>query len=88
VSTPRASSFPRSRFSRPCPAAAPKWGTERPTTGAVRRKLRKELTFDLVERLAAADPVFARVWQSYRGFMEESQAWQAISEQAYLETRN
>jgi TRAP-type mannitol/chloroaromatic compound transport system substrate-binding protein len=30
----------------------------------------------------------ARVWESYRTFLEESQRWQRISEQAYLETRS
>jgi TRAP-type mannitol/chloroaromatic compound transport system substrate-binding protein len=48
----------------------------------------KALTFQVVERLAAADPIVARVWDSYRAFLEESQAWQRISEQAYLETRS
>jgi len=47
----------------------------------------QSLTLRVVERLAAADPVVARVWESYRQFMEESQPWQQISEQAYLETR-
>ena len=47
----------------------------------------KELTFTVVEELAAEDPVVAKVWASYRQFMEMSQPWQAISEQAYLSTR-
>jgi TRAP-type mannitol/chloroaromatic compound transport system substrate-binding protein len=48
----------------------------------------KALSFQVVEELAAADPVVARVWDSYRRFLEESQTWQRISEQAYLETRS
>jgi TRAP-type mannitol/chloroaromatic compound transport system substrate-binding protein len=48
----------------------------------------KRLTFQVVDDLAAADPLVARVWESYRRFLDASQPWQRISEQAYLETRN
>ncbi len=47
----------------------------------------KELTYTVVEELAAEDPVVAKVWASYREFMALSQPWQAISEGAYLSTR-
>ena len=47
----------------------------------------KELTYQVVEGLAADDEHVARVWRSYRGFLEESETWQRISEQAYLATR-
>ncbi len=47
----------------------------------------KAITFEVIEEVAAADPIFARVWASYRGFMDRSRAWQEISEQAYLSTR-
>lgn len=47
----------------------------------------KTLSFEVVEELAASDPIFAKVWASYRTFMEASEPWQKISEQAYLETR-
>jgi len=47
----------------------------------------KTLTLQVVEGLAAADPLVARVWSSYSAFLEESQTWQRISEQAYLSTR-
>ena len=47
----------------------------------------KAATFEVVEELAAADPIVARVWNSYRTFLEESETWQRISEQAFLETR-
>lgn len=47
----------------------------------------KAATLEVVEELAAADPVVARVWDSYRTFLAESEAWQRVSEQAYLETR-
>jgi TRAP-type mannitol/chloroaromatic compound transport system substrate-binding protein len=41
----------------------------------------------VVEGLAADDERVARVWQSYRTFLEESATWQRVSEQAYLATR-
>ena len=47
----------------------------------------RELTYSVVEELAVDDPVFARVWDSVREFMGISQPWQAISEQAYLQTQ-
>ena len=47
----------------------------------------KAATLEVVEELAAADPVVARVWNSYRAFLEESETWQRISEQAFLQTR-
>ncbi|MGD8339563.1 MAG: TRAP transporter substrate-binding protein DctP [Gammaproteobacteria bacterium] len=46
-----------------------------------------ELTLEVVEGLAADDERVARVWQSYRTFLEESATWQRVSEQAYLATR-
>ncbi len=47
----------------------------------------KAATLEVVEELAAADPVVARVWNSYRTFLEESEAWQQVSEQAFMQTR-
>jgi len=47
----------------------------------------ERLTVDVIEELAAADPVVARVWQSYRDFRDASTPWQRISEQAILESR-
>ncbi|MBN1240670.1 MAG: TRAP transporter substrate-binding protein [Gammaproteobacteria bacterium] len=47
----------------------------------------KRLTLQVVESLAADDPTVARVWDSYRQFLQQSERWQRISEQAYLETR-
>ena len=47
----------------------------------------KELTYTVVDELAAEDPMVAKVWASYRQFMDTSRSWQAISEQAYLSTR-
>jgi len=46
----------------------------------------KELTYEVMDDLAARDPLSARIWESYRTFMEHSRAWQRISEQAFLET--
>lgn len=48
----------------------------------------KQLTSQVVEGLTARDPMAARIWESYRAFMERSERWQRISEQAYLETRS
>jgi TRAP-type mannitol/chloroaromatic compound transport system substrate-binding protein len=47
----------------------------------------KRLTYQVVDGLAARDAAVQRVWESYRRFLEESQSWQRISEQAYLSTR-
>jgi TRAP-type mannitol/chloroaromatic compound transport system substrate-binding protein len=47
----------------------------------------KARTLEVVGELAAADPIVARVWESYRAFLDASQPWQKISEQAYLDTR-
>ena len=47
----------------------------------------KSLTFEIIEEMAAEDDLVARVWASYRGFMERSRGWQEISEQSYLSTR-
>ena len=47
----------------------------------------KELTYTVLDELAAEDPMLARVWTSYREFMNRSQPWQAISEGSYLSTR-
>ena len=44
----------------------------------------KRLTFEIVEELAAADPIVAKVWTSYRDFMQHARGWQLISEQATL----
>jgi TRAP-type mannitol/chloroaromatic compound transport system substrate-binding protein len=47
----------------------------------------KALTREVVEELAAADPVVRKVWDSYSAFQAEASAWQSISEYAYLATR-
>lgn len=47
----------------------------------------KRLTLQVVDQLAADDPVVAKVWASYSEFMRRSESWQRISEQAFLETR-
>ncbi len=47
----------------------------------------KSLTMEVLEEIAAEDAIFAKVWASYRTFMEQSRPWQEISEQAYLATR-
>jgi TRAP-type mannitol/chloroaromatic compound transport system substrate-binding protein len=45
------------------------------------------LTLEVIEGLAGRDERVARVWASYRAFLDESATWQRVSEQAYLETR-
>jgi TRAP-type mannitol/chloroaromatic compound transport system substrate-binding protein len=47
----------------------------------------KSLTHDVLVDLADRDERVARVWRSYRAFLEASEPWQRISEQAYLNTR-
>ncbi len=46
----------------------------------------KRLTYEVINELAAADPLVERVWTSYRDFMMHARGWQLISEQAILET--
>ncbi len=47
----------------------------------------RTLTYQVIDDLAAGSERVARVWDSYRAFLEESATWQRISEQAYLATR-
>jgi TRAP-type mannitol/chloroaromatic compound transport system substrate-binding protein len=47
----------------------------------------ERFTLQVIEDLAARDPLVARVWESYRRFLDESRPWQRISEHAYLATR-
>jgi TRAP-type mannitol/chloroaromatic compound transport system substrate-binding protein len=47
----------------------------------------KALTLEVIEELAARDPIVARVWTSYRAFLELSAPYQRISEHAFLDTR-
>ncbi len=46
----------------------------------------KVLSLQVIEDLAARDPLAAKVWDSYRTFLGHSRAWQQISEQAYIRT--
>jgi TRAP-type mannitol/chloroaromatic compound transport system substrate-binding protein len=47
----------------------------------------ERLTQEVIDELAAADPLVARVWQSFREFRELSSPWQRISERSILESR-
>lgn len=47
----------------------------------------KRYSLQVIEGLAARDPVAAKVWASYRAFLEQSQGWQRASELSYLNTR-
>ena len=46
----------------------------------------KALTYEVMDDLAARDPLSARIWESYRSFMQQSREWQRIGEQAFLAT--
>lgn len=50
--------------------------------------LLKSITLELVDEMAAADPMSAKIQQSYFAFLEKSTAYQRISEQASLATRD
>ena len=47
----------------------------------------KRFAIQYYEELSASDPEFARVYDSYRGFLEEVQAWHLVSEEAYYNAR-
>lgn len=47
----------------------------------------KALTLEVIDELAAENPMVARVWDSYRAFQQASTPWQQISEQAVLSSR-
>jgi len=59
----------------------------RPLPGDVLRKL-KALSEEVVAEIAEKDPFARKVYASYRRFYDETRAWTAISEQAYLEARS
>ncbi|MEM1091779.1 MAG: ABC transporter substrate-binding protein, partial [Pseudomonadota bacterium] len=54
----------------------------RPVPEPVLQYLR-QLSLDVVEEIAAADPPFKRVLDSYLAFGEQVRGWNEISEQAY-----
>lgn len=45
----------------------------------------KKHTLDVLENLAAKDPVSRKIYDSYRNFHDQMKAWTAISEKAYIE---
>lgn len=47
----------------------------------------KHLSYEIYDEAAARDPLFARVYESYRSFLTDARAYHEISEQAYYETR-
>lgn len=55
----------------------------RPFPASVLEGLR-EIALQVVEELAAKDPLVARVWASYGAFLHRSRPWQKISELAML----
>ncbi len=44
----------------------------------------KRISIEVIEELAAEDPLVERVWTSYRDFQAQARGWQLISEQAIL----
>lgn len=46
----------------------------------------KRISNEVIEELAAEDPLVERVWTSYRDFQNQARGWQLISEQAILNT--
>jgi TRAP-type mannitol/chloroaromatic compound transport system substrate-binding protein len=47
----------------------------------------KKFSYEIYDEMAAKDATFAKVWSSYREFMESAAAYHKISEQYYYETR-
>ena len=47
----------------------------------------RELSREVIEELAAADPLVARVWQSQQAFLRQVRAWHDVSEAAYYLAR-
>ena len=47
----------------------------------------KRLARQYYEELSASNLEFARVYESYSGFLEEVQAWHLVSEEAYYNAR-
>lgn len=48
----------------------------------------EELTTEILEEKAAADPMFAKIYTSYKDFQKNVQNWHKISEQAYYGSRS
>jgi len=46
----------------------------------------RALTRTVIADLAARDPLAAKIWASYRLFLNQARAWQRVSEQAQLAT--
>lgn len=47
----------------------------------------KKISWEIYDETAAKDPTFARVWNSYREFLEDVSEYHKISEQYYYQTR-
>lgn len=47
----------------------------------------KRISFAMYDEMAAADPSFARVYHSYKEFLNNARGYHEITEQAYYETR-
>lgn len=47
----------------------------------------KKISFELYEETAASDPLFAKVYKSYKSYLDKVKAYHKISEEAYYRTR-
>lgn len=48
----------------------------------------KKLSFDIYEETAEKDPLFAKVYQSYKTYLDDIRAYHKLSEEAYYLTRD
>jgi TRAP-type mannitol/chloroaromatic compound transport system substrate-binding protein len=48
----------------------------------------RKISGEVVAEVAAKDPFSQKVYDSYKGFMDEARSWSAISEQAYMQARD
>jgi TRAP-type mannitol/chloroaromatic compound transport system substrate-binding protein len=53
----------------------------------VLQQLRK-ISGEVVAEVAAKDPFSQKVYDSYKGFMQEARSWSGISEQAFMQARD
>ena len=47
----------------------------------------RNASYDYYREVSASDPVFKKVWDSFRDYKEKAQAWHAVSEEAYMRAR-
>lgn len=47
----------------------------------------KKISFDMYDEMAKKDPVFAKVYQAYKKYMDEARQYHSLSEEAYYKIR-